>query len=315
MTRRLFWIPLVFFLCFGGAIGCAFQPTDYFNSGLDLDNQGKYDQAIVQYSKAIQSSPDSEQAYLKRGYDYIRTLQFDLAVGDLDKALELNPNDESAYVNRGIALINEGFRDKAKLNLAVADLSKALALNPDDPVALHNRGFAYALNGQTSLAAADLNRALQLSKDPATIQHAQQILSEMGQGTMNQYAPGGAQVWELTEDERHQVVKVFVLPYTYTRTFTETSDSPGWWIFDSAGNPMYKLPVGGNIFHSSQGDSWDFVNFGNAGGGYQTLGRGEGTANGSFPGANAVSGKITFTTQSRLGTVTGTVKWSGYRLQ
>ena len=112
-----------------------------------------------------------------------------------------------------------------------------------------------------------------------------------------------------------EVARVILSPYTYSGTFSETSDSPGWWIFDTVGNPLYKLPVGGNIVHSSQGDIWQFVNFGNAGGGYQTLGRGEGTANGNFPNANAVSGTITFTTQSRLGTVTGTVKWSGKRVK
>lgn len=328
MKKYIFCVLIMIISSLGGAFGCTSPTVDHLQNGLNLDKQNRYDEAISEYTKAIELNPNSEAAYLDRGNDYVRKLQFDLAIADFNKAIELNPNDEAAYLARGIAYINKGFRDSAMYILAIADFGKAIALNPNDAVAYDNRGYAYALNSQYDLAVPDLNRAIQLSKDPGIIQHAQRILGEIGQPTPapplsptpspspspNQ-TTAGAQVWELTEAERHQVARVIVSPYTYSGTFSETSDSPGWWIFDTVGNPLYKLPVGGNIVHSSQGDIWQFVNFGNAGGGYQTLGRGEGTANGNFPNANAVSGTITFTTQSRLGTVTGTVKWSGKRVK
>jgi Flp pilus assembly protein TadD len=317
--------PLIMFislLC--GAFGCSSSPVDHLSNGVNLDKQHRYDEAISEYTKAIELNPKSEAAYLNRGKDYMGKLQFDMAIDDFSKAIEINPNDEASYLKRGIAYINKGFRDTAMYSLAIADLTRAIELNPNDADAYHNRGYAYSLNHQYSLAVADLNKAIQLSKDPSVIQHAQQILGEIGQPAPTptlsptpspNNTPASAQVWELTESERDQVVRVIVSPFTYSGTFDETSDSPGWWIFDTVGNPMYKLPVGGNIFHSSQGDDWEFVNFGNAGGGYQTMGRGEGRAIGNFPDAKYVSGTITFTTQSPLGTVTGTVKWSGERIR
>ena len=327
MKKYIFCVLIALISLVGGTLGCTSPTVDHLQKGLNLDSQNRYDEAISEYTKAIELNPNSEAAYLNRGNDYVRKLQFDLAIADFNKAIELNPNDEAAYLARGNAYINKGFRDSAVYIFAIADFSKAITLNPNDAVAYDNRGYAYALNKQYDLAVPDLNKAIQLSKDPATIQHAQRILGEIGQPTPvpppnptpspspNPTLTSNAQVWELTEAESRQVARVIVSPYTYRGTFSETSDSPGWWIFDTAGNPMYRLPVGGNIFHSSQGDSWQFVNFGNAGGGYQTLGCGEGTANGSFPNANAVSGTVTFTTQSPLGTVTGTVKWSGKRVK
>src|SRR5208283_3672769 len=68
---------------------------------------------------------------------------------------------------------------------------------------------------------------------------------------------------------------------------------------------------GGNIAHNSPGDTWTFVNFGGSGGGYQSIGTAEGTANGNFPYATAVSGTYTLTTTSPLGTVSGSGTWNG----
>jgi len=313
--KKLVLSSLIVSLLLFCTVACSASLADHFQNGVNLDNQQLYDEAISEYTQAIEASQNLESAYLNRGNDYMRKGEFDLAIGDFDKAVQLNPSNESGFLDLGIALLNKGFKDRSMLSGAIVDFSRALAINPNDAVAYHNRGYAYALEGKTDLAISDLKKAIQLSSDPATVQHAEQLLADIGQGRLSQAPAPGAQVWELTESERHQMVKVIVEPYTYTGTFTETSDSPGWWIFDSAGNALYRLPVGGNIFHSSQGDSWEFVNFGNAGGGYQTLGRGQGTENGSFPAGDRVEGDITFTTQSRLGSVTGTVKWSGEKLQ
>jgi len=127
--------------------------------------------------------------------------------------------------------------------------------------------------------------------------------------------PTAAQVWQLTEQEGGQVATVTVSPFTYSGTFSETSDSPGWWIFGTTGQPLFRLPVGGNIVHNGAVDRWSFVGLAGSGGGYQTIGNGEGTTDRPFPNATTVNGTVTITTQSPLGTVGGTVNWSGKRIR
>jgi hypothetical protein len=323
-VKSLFFTLLLVISLVGILSGCASQTTpelDHFQNGIAFDSQNRWEEAIVEYSKAIEASPNNVAIYLNRGYDYIRTLQFDLAIADFSKAIELNPGDEEGYLWRGSAYINKGFRDAAYYPLAIADFTKAIELNPTDAEAFDNRGYAYALSGMYALAVADLNKAIELSSDPVTTEHAQRILGQIGQAGSSSPGPTGspaqptdasnAQVWELTELGSGQVARVLV----YAGVFTETDDSPGWWVRDGVGNRLYKLTLGGNIFRNSPGDTWRFVGLAGSGGGYQTMGTGDGTANGNFPNATTVTGKWNITTQSPLGTVGSSGTWSGKRVK
>ena len=123
-------------------------------------------------------------------------------------------------------------------------------------------------------------------------------------------ASEAAQTWELT-NETGDIAIVAVTPFTNSGTFSETDDSPGWFV--RMPGLTYRLHVGGNIVHTSGGDRWSFVGLTGGAGNAQTLGQGEGTANGQFPNATAVSGTLTLTTQTPIGTQTGTANWWGTR--
>ncbi|MGD0202794.1 MAG: hypothetical protein ABSC20_02665 [Candidatus Bathyarchaeia archaeon] len=135
------------------------------------------------------------------------------------------------------------------------------------------------------------------------------LYAQLSTETSNSMATS-AQVWNLTNDAG-QTTTVIVQPFTNSGTFSETADSAGWWLLDSSGAQAFRFNIGGNIAHSSPGDTWTFVNFGGSGGGYQSLGTAEGTANGNFPYATYVSGTYTLTTTSPLGTVSGSGTWYG----
>jgi len=131
--------------------------------------------------------------------------------------------------------------------------------------------------------------------------------------TSSSAPPAAAQVWEL-KTPMGDVARVVVSPFTNSGTFTETSDSPGWWMYDPSGNKSYRLHVGGNVSHAGGYDRWTFVGLSGSGGGWQTLGRGEGTTDRPFPGANVVSGTLTLTTQTPMGTNSPSGAWSGKRV-
>jgi tetratricopeptide (TPR) repeat protein len=160
MKKYIFCVLIMLISSLGGVFGCTSPTVDHLQNGFNLDKQNRYDEAIAEYTKAIELNPNSETMYLNRGNDYVRKLQFDLAITDFNKAIDLNPNDEVAYLARGVAYLNKGFRNSAMYIPAIADFSKAIALNPNDAVAYDNRGYAYALNSQYDLAAPDLNKAI-----------------------------------------------------------------------------------------------------------------------------------------------------------
>lgn len=103
-----------------------------------------------------------------------------------------------------------------------------------------------------------------------------------------------------------QTITVYVAPFTTGSTWGEVGDSPGLYMYAPDGVCKYRMMVGGNSAHDSPGDRFSCVNLGASGCGMQTLGRCEFTLNGHYPDATSGGGTFTLTTQSPLGTITGT---------
>ena len=95
---------------------------------------------------------------------------------------------------------------------------------------------------------------------------------------------------------------------TFTSTFTETSNSNGWYVYIPGMNPI-RLTIGGSI----SGANWRFVGLTGSGPQVNVIGNGTGTSDVAFPDGNSVSGTVTINTQSPLGATSGTGSWSGSR--
>lgn len=116
-----------------------------------------------------------------------------------------------------------------------------------------------------------------------------------------------SQEWVLV-NQAGDTVTVTAPAGTCTTTFTETTDSNGWYVYIPGMDPI-RLTVGGNI----SGAEWRFVGLTGSGPQVNVIGDGTGTADSSFPGSNSVSGTVTINTQSPLGATSGTGSWSGTR--
>ena len=62
-------------------------------------NNGQYDQALADYTKAIEINPRYAAAYLNRGVIFYKTARFDQALVDFRQALDINPKDAAAAKN------------------------------------------------------------------------------------------------------------------------------------------------------------------------------------------------------------------------
>ncbi len=132
----------------------------YNNRGAIYADQKKYDSAINDYNKAINLNPAFAGAYNNRGAIYADQKKYDLATADYNKAIDLNPDYAEAYHNRGIL-----YKDQKKYDLAINDYNKAINLNPAFAEAYNNRGAIYAEQKKYDLATTDYNKAIDLNPD------------------------------------------------------------------------------------------------------------------------------------------------------
>lgn len=103
-----------------------------------LSKQGNYDEAIKEYTAAIELDPSLTAAYVGRGQVYNLQDKSLMALSDYSTAIELDPNNTAAYYGRGWAQLADSAWDGA-----VSDFSKTLELDPAQARAYNGRGWGY----------------------------------------------------------------------------------------------------------------------------------------------------------------------------
>lgn len=139
--------------------------TPYSNRAQFYRDQGNIQQALVDYTKAIEVKPNKGSTYNSRGKTY-----FDLggpkndqaliqkAIADYTKGIELSPELGELYANRGAALGYMG-----KMQQALADLNKAIELEPHKIGGYSNRSLLHMQLGNHKLAIQDHTAYLKLN--------------------------------------------------------------------------------------------------------------------------------------------------------
>ena len=132
------------------------------NLGNALKDQGKLDEAVACYRRALELKPDYAEAHNNLGVAFKDQGKLDEAVACYRRALELKPDYAEAHNNLGNAL-----KDQGKLDEAVACYRRALELKPDFAEAHNNLGNALKDQGKLDEAVACYRRALELKPDYA----------------------------------------------------------------------------------------------------------------------------------------------------
>ncbi|MDA1293815.1 MAG: tetratricopeptide repeat protein, partial [Proteobacteria bacterium] len=138
----------------------------YYNMGNALQDYGKLDEAIEAFKKALSLKPDYIEAYYNIGNALQDHGKLDEAIASYQKALSLKPDYIEAYYNMGNAL-----KDHRKLDEAIASYQKALALKPDHIEAHNNMGNVLKDQGKLNEAIASYDKMLALKPDFAEAYH------------------------------------------------------------------------------------------------------------------------------------------------
>lgn len=142
----------------------------YFALGSVYERLNRSEDAIEAYSNAVKVDPNFAEAYAKLGLLYDRSAQFLKAVRMHTMAIRLRPNDVELRKNLGLAYFNVGSYPEA-----IKAYTQALQINPEDATIHYSLGLVYLDLGDEELA---LEKQKQI-KELGEGQLASQLMDEI----------------------------------------------------------------------------------------------------------------------------------------
>lgn len=169
---------------------------DHFFTASEMSETENFEEAIIEYTRAIELQPDNGDAYHNRGIIKANNKDFEGAVNDFTNTIRINPNHDLAYFNRGNAKDDlkdytnaiKDYDKAIKLNTsnsnyynnrgiakghlsdyigAIKDYTKGIEINPMDAQIYYNRGLAKLYIGQRDSGCKDLTKAGELGYEKA----------------------------------------------------------------------------------------------------------------------------------------------------
>jgi tetratricopeptide (TPR) repeat protein len=168
------------------------------NLGVVLAGDGRYDEAISCYKRALEIEPDYADARANVGHVFLALGRLDEAYAELARTLELKPAMVEAHTDMGTLLAAQGRYDESAGHLeeslrlspaqpnvhsnyafvltrlgradeAISHCNEALRAAPESVDARYNLGMALLAKGSKAGAAAEFSRVLALAPDNAAV--------------------------------------------------------------------------------------------------------------------------------------------------
>ncbi|MFH1614346.1 MAG: tetratricopeptide repeat protein [Planctomycetota bacterium] len=152
-------------------------PPIHYNLAVALQSEGKVDEAIIHYNKALQFKPDYTKlsaygenmtrqsisaAHYNLGVAFQTKGRLNEAISHYREALKLKPNLAEAYNNLGNI-----FQSQGKFEQAIIHYRKALKFKPDHVNTHNNLAHIYYIQGKFDLAIVHLAEVVRLRPDSA----------------------------------------------------------------------------------------------------------------------------------------------------
>ena len=130
--------------------------------GLALAKNGRFDEAITQYSESLQIWPEYDRALIGMGNVLVRQGRMDEAAVYADRALRLKPDYSEAHFLLGFVLMNQGKNDEA-----LDQYYAGLRSDPENEGIHHIIGVILGSQGKLDESIVQFKEALQIKPDYA----------------------------------------------------------------------------------------------------------------------------------------------------
>ncbi|NPV51307.1 MAG: tetratricopeptide repeat protein [Candidatus Methanofastidiosum sp.] len=138
-------------------VGNTLSAMDYYNEGVSLYDQGRYDEAIIKFERALEIDPTNKEAWAYKGISLDDIGRYSDALFCYDKAIAIDPYYIVPWYNKGILIGNQGqYLD------AITCFDRVISIDPNDGGAWYNKGIALELLGRNAEAQACFNKAKEL---------------------------------------------------------------------------------------------------------------------------------------------------------
>ena len=107
------------------------------NKGIDLIDKGKYNEALENINKVIESGENLIDGYYNKGLIYQLLSEYEKAIESFNKLLSLEPNHINSIISKGNIYCRLG-----KLNEGIEQFEKVLNIDKNNYIALMNKSMA-----------------------------------------------------------------------------------------------------------------------------------------------------------------------------
>ncbi|CBN57271.1 MULTISPECIES: tetratricopeptide repeat protein [Kamptonema] len=152
---------------------------DYVKQGEALYLEGRYQEALVSFEKAILMNADIDEAWYNRGNVLVKVQRLEEAIACYDQAIGLNREYYEAWYNRGNVLMR-----LQRYEEAAAAYDQAIALKPEEYGPWHNRAAAMGRLQRYQEAIASYEKALSIKSDDPEVWHSRAAML----GKLQRYA-------------------------------------------------------------------------------------------------------------------------------
>lgn len=130
---------------------------DWRYKGLGEYNKGRYPEAIISWTKALDIDPNNADIYFNIGLAHHHLENYERAITSYTKTIDLNPKYAEAYINRGHC-----YNRSREYDMATSDYETGISLAPHNPRAYQNMAEVMIIIGKYDDALQYLERAMPL---------------------------------------------------------------------------------------------------------------------------------------------------------